>query len=136
VKSQIRPRNAAAPLLCGIVLGLGAVVLAYGAVCRSEAAERAAFAAGTPEEALAAFVRLDGSTFAGACEQTRAPDDIGSRCATLVGERDGLSAYLLGRTFSEFDTWVFLRGALQGWTVLGTAPLDFLDTSGAIPWPR
>ena len=36
----------------------------------------------------------------------------------------------------EFSEWVFVATSGGGWTVAGTAPLDFFDTSGRIPWPR
>ena len=133
---HIRPRTTLAPLLAGLALGMGAVVLAYGAVCTADAAAPTAFAAGTPEEALAAYVMRDGGTYAGPCAQTRSPDDIGKVCAGFVDERDHLHAYLLGRTFSEFTTWVFLGEDGHGWTVLASAPLDFHDATAAIPWPR
>ena len=123
------------PLVCGLVLGLAAVVLVRGAVCSSAAAELDAAAAATPEAALAAAVQLDGGRFAGACNQTRAPDDIGAMCSTLVGERGSLRAYLLGRTFSEFDTWVFLKDDGSRWTVLVRVPLDAEDLTMTIPWP-
>ena len=134
--SRVSPRNRIAPLLAGLTLGVGALLLAYGAVCRSDAAEPAASAAATPEEALAAYVILTGGTFAGPCAQTRSPDDIGKICAGFVDERDNRRAYLLGRTFSEFTTWVFLSEDGRGWTVLASAPLDFHDTTMVIPWPR
>src|SRR5215208_2233866 len=133
--SRVRSRSTIASLLAGLALGLGAVALMYGAVSRSDAAEPAP-ATATAEEALAAFVVLGGGVFAGPCAQTRSPDDIGKLCAAFVDERDHLRAYLLGRTFSEFTTWVFLDEDGSGWTVLASAPLDFHDTTMAIPWPR
>src|SRR5215213_5916119 len=117
--SRVRPRCTIASLLASLALGLGAVAL-----YQSDAAELAP-AAATPEAALAAFVVLAGGVFAGPCAQTRSPDDIGKVCAGFVDERDHLRAYLLGRTFSEFTTWVFLDEDGRGWTLLASAPLDF-----------
>ena len=128
--SRVRPRCTIASLLASLALGLGAVAL-----YQSDAAELAP-AAATPEAALVAFVVLAGGVFAGPCAQTRSPDDIGKVCAGFVDERDHLRAYLLGRTFSEFTTWVFLDEDGRGWAVVASAPLDFHDMTMAIPWPR
>jgi hypothetical protein len=130
------PRVTITPLVAGIALGLGAVMLAYGALGGSDAAEPTASAARTLEEALDTYVRLTGGTYAGACEQTRSPEDLGKVCDRFVEEQGELRAHLLGRTFSEFDTWVFLADDGSGWTVLASAPLDFFDLTITIPWPR
>jgi hypothetical protein len=45
-------------------------------------------------------------------------------------------AYLTGRTFSEYSTWVFVSRTPAGWSVAGTAPLDFFATEEVIPWPE
>ena len=90
----------------------------------------------TPEAAVQQVVAAGGAVYAGDCASTRAPDDIGHVCATFIAERAGLQAYLVGRTFAEFSGWVFVARQGGGWQVAGTAPLDFFDTSGRIPWPR
>lgn len=132
---RLRPFARFAPLVTGVALGLGAVVFLSGLTCGSGAAESPALVAATEDEALAAFVQSRGETFAGACEQTRSPQDIGKVCARFVAERDGTRAYLIGRTFSEFSTWVFLTRTADGWNVAGSTPLNFHDTSMTIPWP-
>jgi hypothetical protein len=76
------------------------------------------------------------NTYAGACAATQSPVDHGAYCATFVAEQSGLRAYLIGRTSSEFSEWVFIANRGGGWRVLGTAPFNFVDTSGRIPWPR
>jgi hypothetical protein len=124
------------PLLAGIALGLGAIVFLHGLTGGSDAAAPQSAAAQTPEGAVAAFVQAQGATYAGACEQTRSPQDIGKICSRLVEERGQIRAYLIGRTFSEFSTWVFIAPSGSGWIVMAAPPLDFHDTTGAIPWPR
>lgn len=91
----------------------------------------------SPEEALAEFVAMLGSPFAGPCAETRSPRDLGEICAGFMGEReqDGSRAYLIGRTFSEYGTWVFVRPNDGQWAVVATLPLDFTSLDPAIPWP-
>lgn len=88
-----------------------------------------------PEAVVAAVVAARGDRYAGDCAATQSPRDIGALCSRLVAERDGVRAYLLGRTFSEFGWWLFVGRADAGWHAVGTAPLDFLDLSGTVPWP-
>lgn len=82
------------------------------------------------------LVLSTGSQYAGPCDQTRSPDDIGKVCSKLIEQRGALRAYLIGRTFSEFSTWVFVTPRDAGWAVLGTEDLDFHDLTGSIPWPN
>jgi hypothetical protein len=126
--------------------GAGALVLAlsalacteangFGARARAESAiERAA--APTAEEAVRLVIEADGAVYAGDCAATRSPQDVGKVCSKLIGERNGLRAYLTGRTFSEFSTWIFVEQTATGWQPAGSAPLDFFATSIEIPWPR
>jgi hypothetical protein len=81
-------------------------------------------------------VEARGDVYAGACAATRSLADWGKTCATLVAEQAGRRAYLIGRTFSEYSEWVFVAQQGSGWRVVGTAPLDFFDASGHIPWPH
>jgi hypothetical protein len=90
----------------------------------------------TPEEAVRLVVEAGGGVYAGDCAATRSPQDIGKTCSKLIEERGGQRAYLVGRTFSEFSTWVFVEQTGTGWQSRGTAPLDFSSTSIEIPWPR
>lgn len=124
----------AAPLRAGIVLGVLAVVLLNGCT-RDEGASASSLQAATPEAAIGAFVQANAEQYAGLCEQTRSPQDVGKVCSKLIDQRGSVQAHLIGRTFSEFATWVFVAPEASGWTVVGTEELDFFDTTGAIPWP-
>jgi hypothetical protein len=93
-------------------------------------------AAATPEDAVRLVVEADGKTYAGDCAAARSPQDVGKTCSKLIEERDGVRAYLTGRTFSEFSTWIFVEQTSTGWQSLGTEPLDFFATSIEIPWPK
>jgi hypothetical protein len=121
-------------LLAGLLLGLASVVLLYGC-SRETGASASSSVEQTPEAAIGAFVRSSGGEYAGPCEQTRSPDDIGKVCSKLIEQRGTLQAHLIGRTFSEFSTWVFVTPRDSGWAVLGTEDLDFHDMTGSIPWP-
>lgn len=132
--THLRHLTTASPLLTGIALGLAAAVMLFGLACGG--ADASTTATATPQDAIAALVQSNGDRFAGTCESTRSPDDIGKVCARFIDEREGLQAYLTGRTFSEFSTWVFVGQRDGGWTVLATAPLDFHDMTMTIPWPR
>jgi hypothetical protein len=116
---------------------LGLVMLSLVAACADERdANAAAPPATSAEAAIGALVESQGQRYAGLCEQTRSPDDIGKICSKLIETRAGLEAHLIGRTFSEFDTWVFVTQRNGAWTVVATAEFDFFDTTGTIPWPR
>ncbi len=121
------------PLLAGIALGLAAIAMLSSFAC---AAGASTATLATPQDAIATVVQSNGDRFAGACESTRSPEDVGKVCARLIEERGAMQAYLIGRTFSEFSTWVFVDQRDGGWTVTGTAPLNFHDTTMTIPWPR
>lgn len=116
-------------------VALAALVLPVAAVA-GLALPASALSAQSPEGAIAAVVQADGRQYAGLCEQTRSPEDIGKVCSKLIDQRNGVQAHLIGRTFSEFASWVFVAPRDGGWTVAATAPLDFHDVSGAVPWPR
>jgi hypothetical protein len=125
-------------LVAGVMLGLLAAVSLQG-VTRGQEDQTAvptSTAAATPLDAVATYVEARGQVFAGPCEQTRSPEDVGKVCARRVESRGAVEAYLIGRTFSEFSTWVFVSRESGGWAVAGSAPLDFHDLSMTIPWPR
>ena len=123
------------PLLLAVAAGLSAAVFQPGATSLPKAASAETVTAASPDGALAAFVHTSGAVFAGPCEGTRSPEDFGKVCARFVAERAGVRAYLTGRTFSEFTTWVFVAPSGSGWTVRATAPLDFNAATLTIPWP-
>ncbi len=135
----IRPRSgplAQLPLVVGVMLGLGVIGAAGCAVPVSLAGpSRAATVMPSAEAAVAQLVEEGGTAFAGPCSGTRSPDDMGKVCSRFVAERAGVRAYVIGRTFSEFDRWVFVAESDGGWAVAGQAPLDFTSTSIEPPWP-
>jgi hypothetical protein len=121
-----------------VVAALTALLLA---ACAGRAADLHAESAASPaatsaDEAVRAAVEATGAIYAGDCAATRSPDDIGKVCARLIGSRGAMRAYLIGRTFSEFSTWVFVEETPAGWQVVGTAPLNFHAPQLEIPWPR
>lgn len=89
-----------------------------------------------PETIVGRLVEAGGDVYAGDCVATVSPQDIGKVCSTFVAERGGVRAYLVGRTFSEYDRWIFVRRWGRGWRSAGTVPLDFFAPSLQIPWPR
>jgi hypothetical protein len=140
----MRGRVGAATIVA--VMGLAAVVLHIHTVQGSSVALPATVPsarsdtprmAASPEEAVAGFVAMLGSDFAGSCAETRSPQDLGTMCAGLMAEReqDGLRAYLIGRTFSEYTTWVFVLPNQGLWVVVTALPLDFTSLDPAITWP-
>ena len=120
-------------LIAGVLLTLA---LVNAATAMAQTPEDPTPAAATPDAAVRQVVAARGQVYAGACAATRSPTDRGAVCATLMAERAGLRAYLIGRTFAEYSEWVFVAQQGSGWRVVGTAPLDVFDTSGRIPWPR
>lgn len=105
-----------------------------GRVSAQSASEQTA--AATPDDVVRLVVEADGKTYAGDCAATRSPQDVGKTCSKLIEERNGVRAYLTGRTFSEFSTWIFVEQTTSGWLAAGTTPLDFSATSMEIPWPK
>lgn len=88
------------------------------------------------EDAVCAVVQAGDSVYAGDCAATVSPRDIGKVCSKFIAQRGSLRAYLLGRTFSEFSSWVFVEQTRAGWAPFGTAPLDFAAPSLVVPWPE
>ena len=125
------------PVFVGLLAAASLLALGCAEPESTVAAEPVAVAAAaSPAQAVSTFIEADGGAFAGPCEETVSPRDIGKVCARFVEERDGVRAYLIGRTFSEFSTWVFVRQGSAGWSLAGSAPLDFHDMTMTIPWPR
>lgn len=89
----------------------------------------------TPQGAVHLAVERLGAVYAGDCATTRSPQDLGDVCSKLAGQKDGMRAYLVGRTFAEFSAWLFLRHTSAGWSAVSIAPLDFTAASLTIPWP-
>jgi len=90
-----------------------------------------------PEDALARFVqnRLN-QGFVPHCDDAQRPDDVGKQCASKLGERDGLVAYALGPTFSDYTRILILKPEGGDWTLV-TLEVRDLNQSGVpgIPWP-
>jgi len=89
----------------------------------------------TPDAAVRASLEAHGTTYAGDCDATASPRDLGKACSRLVEERGGVRAYLVGRTFSEFTTWLFVGEDGGRWSVVRETPLCFECESIEIPWP-
>ncbi len=90
--------------------------------------------AATADDAVRAAVEATGDSYAGDCAATVSPRDVGKVCAKFAAEKDGVRAYMAGRTFSEFSRWVFVTAdPTGGWRVVAVADLDFFATT--IPWP-
>jgi hypothetical protein len=121
---------AALTLFAAAAVSLGTLLAGVGG-----AEAQAGRPAATPEAAVREIIERGGGVYAGDCSETVSPRDIGRTCSKLIGERGDLRAYLVGRTFSEFSTWVFVRRERDGWRTAGTAALDFFAPSLDIPWP-
>lgn len=113
----------------------GAVMLlALGLFSSPSARAESTVPAATPEDAVRQSVEAAGEQYAGTCDQTVAPRDLGKTCVCFIAEQDGIRAYLAGRTFSEYGRWVFVARVAGGWQPAGTALLDFFAQPD-IPWP-
>jgi hypothetical protein len=88
------------------------------------------------EDVVRWVVEATGAPYAGACTATRSPEHIGMICSRRMADRSPLRAYLIGRTFSEFTTWVFVQHTATGWQLAGITALDFFSTEERIPWPE
>lgn len=124
----------------GLMIGTAALAMVVASACAGavdvDASARMAELQDTPDMAVQMVVEDNGDRYAGDCAATTSPADIGKVCARQIDEQDGTRAYLIGRTFSEFTTWVFVRQEAAGWRVVATTPLDFFATDLTIPWPR
>jgi hypothetical protein len=89
----------------------------------------------TPEGAVQEAVSAASAVYAGDCATTSSPANLGQVCSRFIGQRAVLRAYLAGRTFSEFDTWVFVKQTASGWVPVGIRPADETASPGTAPWP-
>ncbi len=92
--------------------------------------------AATPDEAVELAVQHLGGEYAGVCEGARSPDDLGKICSRFVAACGSARAYLLGRTFSEYNTWLFIVRAPDGWHFARTESLPLTGSLADVPWPR
>jgi hypothetical protein len=104
--------------------------------CRPAATGAATQFFASPEGAVCAVVQAGDSVYAGDCAATESPRDIGKVCSKYIAQRGSLRAYLIGRTFSEFSSWVFVEQKRDGWVAVATTPLDFAAPSLIVPWPE
>jgi hypothetical protein len=112
------------------------VMLACMAAARFASPAAADGAGGqTVEQALRDGAETAGAVYAGDCSHTRSPQDLGKVCTKLVEERNGVRAYLVGQTFSEFRRWIFIEDGPDGWVVARTAPMDTRANPVSVPWP-
>jgi hypothetical protein len=72
-------------------------------------------AVASPQAAVAEAVEAQSSVYSGDCADAVSPQDIGKLCSKFVAQSGALRAYLVGRTFSEFGQWVFIRQSADGW---------------------
>jgi hypothetical protein len=87
-------------------------------------------------EAVGRAVQDGGQAFAGACASTQSPRDLGLVCARFVAEQSSVYAFETGRTFSEFNQWVFVTQQGDEWQVIMRAPLSDSVSGASIPWPE
>jgi hypothetical protein len=128
-------------ILGAITVATFGTLLSYGAIAAATRPQvdpdpaTATAPAPTPEAAVAQLVQATGAAYAGDCATTQSPDDAGKVCSRFVAERSDLRAYMLGRTFSEFNEWAFVKQVAGGWEPAGTAPQDPLSAGDEVPWP-
>src|SRR5687767_5972786 len=87
-----------------------------------------------PDSAVQSAIEVRGERYAGDCAATVSPRDLGQVCSKLVQDRGDARAYLVGRTFSEFQRWIFVARDGTGWRVLAEPTLNFDAASLDVPW--
>jgi hypothetical protein len=93
--------------------------------------------AGDPEAALAAYVQTTlNAEYAGPCSGAQTGGAAGKICSTSRGEREGVRAYVLGKTLSEGEQWAFLEQRGGAWQVTYSPKItaDNRVVPG-VPWP-
>lgn len=99
-------------------------------------AEASPTAATPPEEALRLYVRRLGQDFVANCDDAQRPGDVGKQCARLRAERNGLLAYELGPTFSDYSHLIILKLVGGSWTIAHQENRDpTAPPIPGIPWP-
>ncbi|HTE86770.1 MAG TPA: hypothetical protein VK821_18805 [Dehalococcoidia bacterium] len=102
---------------------------------RVDAQALSSAAAPSAEDAIQlALERID-VLYAGPCSTTRSPEDLGKTCSQLVAQQGNQRAYMVGRTFAEFDEWIFVQQSPAGWNPLITVPLQDSASGPTVPWP-
>jgi len=83
-------------------------------------------------KAIAAFVEGYGEQYAGDCATTNVETDVGKYCSTLWEDRGDSAVYVIGLTFSEYDTWLLLELVDGDWVVTDWAEVVAEDM--VPPW--
>jgi hypothetical protein len=107
------------PLL-GVLLLLSALLVLSVAVGPAAALQQA------PEEleqAIEQYITTRGEEFAGHCDDTELPDDIGMWCYSVQTLENGRAEVALGPTFSEFVVVVVFSQVDGQWNAVGERPI-------------
>lgn len=90
-----------------------------------------------PEDVLRVYVdRRLFTGFVADCDDAKRPDDVGKQCARRVAQRDGLLAYELGPTFSEYTRLIILKPVGDTWTIEHLEERNPNEPPPpGIPWP-
>jgi hypothetical protein len=68
-------------------------------------------------KAIAVWVEGYGEQYAGDCATTNVETDAGKYCSSLQEDRGDSVIYIIGPTFSEYDTWLLLERVDGDWVV-------------------
>jgi hypothetical protein len=120
-----------------MLLALALVLVCSAALSfqRVDAQVSASSASPSAEDAVYLAVESIGVPYAGSCSIARSPDDLGKTCSKLVAQQESLYAYVIGRTFAEFDEWLFVEQTPAGWYTVTTVRFDDFATALVVPWP-
>jgi hypothetical protein len=108
---------------------------ASGPASISQPATLQGAAVASPQAAVAEAVEAQSSVYSGDCADAVSPQDLGKLCSKFVAQSGALRAYVVGRTFSEFTQWIFIRQSAGGWQPLAAVAFDGSAAMPAIPWP-
>jgi hypothetical protein len=83
-------------------------------------------------KAIAVWVEGYGEQYAGDCATTNVETDAGKYCSSLQEDRGDSAIYVIGLSFSEFDTWLLLERVDSDWVVSDWAGV--VDGEMVPPW--
>jgi hypothetical protein len=88
-------------------------------------------------DALALYVqRRLSQGFVADCDKAKRPTDVGKQCARKLGERNGMIAYALGPTFSDYTQIMILKQENGVWTIADQVLRDPNQPEiPGVPWP-
>jgi hypothetical protein len=131
---MIRARSGFIQLSPHVILAaVASALLLYPAFDGTAVTTRDGAAGPQPEDAIARYVKARGESFAGSCGAATSPGDLHKQCSQYVANNGTQHAYLLGPTFSQFTTWVFLEEHADGWALVRAMPMDFFAPP-TVPW--